>query len=113
MSNDSTLRILRMVSEGKISAEEAEQLLEAIDGARPEARNITVLVFDKGGEKATVNISLPLSLARFAMNFIPSKVIAEQDIPVDDILNALNSAQPGKVFEVKEEDGRRVEIYLH
>ena len=113
MSNESTLRILRMVSEGKITAEQAEALLEAIDGARPEAKQITLLVFERGGEKANVNINLPISLARFIMNFIPASVLANQDIPAKAILAALDEAQPGKVFEIKDEKGKRVEIYLH
>lgn len=114
MSNDSTLRVLRMVSEGKITAEEAEKLLEAIEGAYPEAKSISVLVFESQKDKPNVKINLPISLARFAMNFVPSSVLAKQDIPADAILKALDDARPGKVFEVKdEEEGKRVEIYLH
>lgn len=114
MSNDTTLRILRMVSSGKITAEEAEKLLESIEGARPFAREITILVFDEGNkEKPNVRVNLPISLAKFAMNFVPSSVFSKQEIPAETILKALNEAQPGKVFEVKDNEGKRVEIYLH
>ncbi|MEA3311380.1 MAG: hypothetical protein U9Q76_04085 [candidate division WOR-3 bacterium] len=113
MSSEATLRILRMVSESKITAEEAEKLLEAIEGACPQAREITILVFEKEKEKPNVRINLPLSLARFAMNFVPASVLAKQEIPADTILKALDEAQPGKVFEVKDEEGKKVEIYLH
>jgi hypothetical protein len=102
-----------MVSESKITAEEAEKLLEVIEGARPQAREITILVFEKEKEKPNVRINLPLSLARFAMNFVPASVLARQEIPADTILKALDQAQPGKVFEVKDEEGKKVEIYLH
>ncbi|MBA7617826.1 hypothetical protein ES703_25144 [subsurface metagenome] len=113
MSSEATLRILRMVSEGKISAEQAEKLIEAIEGARPQAREITLLIFEKDKKKPNVRINLPLSLARFAMNFVPASVLAKQEIPADTILAALDQAQPGKVFEVKDEEGKKVEIYLH
>lgn len=113
MSSDITLRVLRMVSEGKITAEDAEKLLAAIEGVRPHARQITILVFEKGKEKPNVRINLPISLARFAMNFVPASVLAKQEIPADTILRALNEAHPGKVFEIKDEKGKRVEIYLH
>lgn len=113
MSNDTTLRILRMVSEGKITAEEAERLLAAIDGARPEAKKITVMVFEDDSQKPKVRINLPISLARFAMQFVPSEVLDKQEIPTEEILRALEEAQPGKVFEVKDDEGKRVEIYLH
>lgn len=113
MSNDTTLRILRMVSEGKITADEAGRLLEAIDGARPFASQITVLVFDKTGDKPQVRVNLPISLARFAMRFVPASVMANQEIPAETILAALEEARPGKVFEVKDVEGKRVEIYLH
>jgi len=113
MSNDATLRILRMVSDGKITAEQAGKLLEAIEGAAPHAKQITLLVFERGKEKPEVRINLPLSLARFAMNFIPASVLAKQEIPAETILSALDEAQPGKVFGIKDEDGKSVEIYLH
>ncbi len=113
MSNDTTLRILRMVSDGKITATQAGQLLEAIDGAKPYAHQITVLVFDKTGDKPQVRVNLPISLARFAMRFVPASVMAKQEIPAETILAALEEAQPGKVFEVKDAEGKRVEIYLH
>lgn len=113
MSNDATLRILQMVSEGKITAAEAERLLEAIAGARPEAKQISILVFEREREKPEIRINLPISFARFAMRFVPASVISKQEIPMDTILAALEEAQPGKVFDLKDESGKRVEIYLH
>lgn len=113
MSNDATLRILQMVSEGKITAAEAERLLEAIAGARPEAKQISILVFEREREKPEIRINLPISFARFAMRFVPASVISKQEIPMDAILAALEEAQPGKVFDLKDESGKRVEIYLH
>ncbi len=113
MSNDTTLRILRMVSDGKITAAEAGKLLEAIDGAKPCAHLITVLVFDNKGEKPQFRVNVPISLARFALRFVPASALAKQEIQAETILAALEEAQPGKVFEVKDVDGKRVEIYLH
>jgi len=113
MSNDATLRVLRMVSEGKITAAEAEQLLEALEGAAPRAREITLLIFEGNNEKPKGHLNLPLSLARLVMNFIPASVLARHKIPAETILAALDEAQPGKVLGIKDEDGTKVEIYLH
>ena len=83
MSED-TRRVLEMLSEGKVTVLEAEQLLQAVnsaaaaaDGKKPEPRYIRIQVTqpDREGKKAeTVNIRVPLTVVRGGLRlgaFIP------------------------------------------
>ncbi len=69
--SEERLRILRMVEEKKISAEEAAKLLEAIETSDHPQENgrahwLKVRVFQKGSEKPKVRVTLPLSLLKIA-----------------------------------------------
>ena len=83
--SDETRRVLEMLSEGKVTVLEAEQLLQAVhgaagaapDGKKPEPRYIRIQVTqpDREGKKAeTVNIRVPLTVVRGGLRlgaFIP------------------------------------------
>jgi hypothetical protein len=82
--SEETRRVLEMLSEGKVSVLEAEQLLQAVnasgapaDGKKPEPRYIRIQVTepDREGKKAeTVNIRVPLTVVRGGIRlgaFIP------------------------------------------
>jgi len=66
-------RILEMLSEGRISVEEAERLFEALDksaparGAEASPRYLRVVVEEAGERGDKVNIRVPLSLIRAGM----------------------------------------------
>jgi hypothetical protein len=116
------LKILKMIDEGKISAEEGAKLLAALSesrkpknkpairGAAGNARWLRVRVTDNftGKTKATVN--LPLRLVGAGLN------IASQyapDVAFDELIEAINSGIEGKIIDVMdEEDGEHVEIYI-
>jgi len=79
--SDDTKRVLEMVSEGKVSVDEAERLLSALagpnepgaGGAPPVAprkgggRYLRVVVAEEGAEK--VNVRVPIKLIRAGMKF--------------------------------------------
>jgi hypothetical protein len=82
--SEETRRVLEMLSEGKVSVLEAEQLLQAVssgaaapDGKKPEPRYIRIQVTqpDREGKKAeSVNIRVPLTVVRGGIRlgaFIP------------------------------------------
>lgn len=113
-------RILQMLAEGKISAEEAEELLTALDGdqsrqpvVQKEARFLRVKVWEDGKEK--VNVNVPLSLAKLAMKFIPADAKAQmdkKDIDLSEIIREIQHGTPaGKLVEV-EDEGTRVEVFV-
>src|SRR5579885_1899247 len=125
MSTEERSRILRMVAEGKITAEEAADLLEAIELPRespraptppapPNAmmptsnRSLVIQVFEK--DTSRVNVRIPLSLARAAGKFIPRQAqeyLNDFDINLKDILESVgNPAIIGNLVEVRDDDTR-------
>ncbi len=115
-------QILEMVRDGKLTVEEAQRIMEAMDqgdeGARlasvsRPARFLRVRVKDEDGAK--VNVSLPLSLVRVLWRFIPRDAMHElevQNIDLDSILAAINEGAQGRLVDVEDEDGTRVEIVV-
>lgn len=114
-------RILSMLAEGKISTDEAEELLRALTvdkdknvTARKDAKFLRVRVIEAGG-KTKVNVNVPLSLAKIALKFIPDDAkeqMASKSIDLDEIIKEIqNGAPAGKIVEV--DDGQdRVEVYI-
>ncbi len=122
VTSDERLKILKMIDEGKISAEEGAKLLAALaESDKPSrrtpmrtasgpARWLRVRVTDMftGKTKATVN--LPLRLVDAGLN------IASQyapDVAFDELIEAINAGAEGKIIDViDEEDGEHVEIFI-
>jgi hypothetical protein len=115
------LKILKMIDEGKISAEEGAKLLAALSESRKPDRRaavrgnagtrwLRVRVTDTftGKTKATVN--LPMRLVDAGLN------IASQyapDVAFDELIEAINAGAEGKIIDViDEEDGEHVEIFI-
>ena len=119
------MKILKMVEEGKISAEDGAKLLSALSDGRKsagapapgatggEARWFRVRVTDLATGKTKVNVNIPMGLvnvgikmgARFAPGFDSQQMEA--------IAEALKSGALGKIVEaIDEEDGERVEIFV-
>jgi hypothetical protein len=121
-TSEERLKILQMIDDGKINAEEGAKLLSALSESRqsknkPAVRSTTdgarwlrVRVTDMvtGKPKATVN--LPLGLVDAGMN-IASKYAP--DIAFDELIASINDGTQGKIIDViDEEDGEHVEIFI-
>jgi hypothetical protein len=121
------MKILKMIQEGKITAEEGAKLLKALSTAtgqkaRPTpmsrgtgARWLRVRVTDMSKGKSKVNVNLPLKLVDAGVN------IASQFVPEEFDLNGLMSAVNeaiedqlvGKIVDVvDDEDGEHIEIFI-
>ncbi|WP_457630159.1 SHOCT-like domain-containing protein [Oceanithermus sp.] len=118
--NEERKRILEMLAGGQISAQEAAELLEALEGGaeavetqpqRP-ARLLRININDADGTQVRVN--LPLALARFALKFVPKEQqeqIAASGFDLDELLSTLGNDMPeGKLVEIKDADGAEVLI---
>lgn len=112
-------RILQMLQAGKITADEAEQLLEAVpvqDGrdqvsvaSGRKSRFLRVHVVEEGREK--VNINVPLGLAKALLKFVPEAALNGQKLDLDEIVSQINSETQGKIVEVVDGD-TKVDIYV-
>jgi len=113
------LQILKMVQEGKVSAEEAAKLLQAVD-TKPShtasttstgARWLRVRVQESG--RQVVNVNLPMTIVEVALSmgvkFIPQEHL--KDIDLTALLEAVKQGLTGKIVEVDDGDSK-VEIIV-
>lgn len=100
MNNDQMARVLRMVADGKVSADEAQQLLEALSPAdgeettanpkprsAPSAQKIAIGVSEAGN--LVTQTVVPLALFRSDRQFLPRQVrhyLGEFQIDLDQLL---------------------------
>lgn len=114
--SEETRRILDMISNGTITKEEGETLLEALyakdnEPKKTVKRNSTLRVRITGNEgsreKATVNVNLPLVMAKKVtglMNVVPKSAkieLSEQGIDLDsiDLSELITMFEKGEIEE--------------
>jgi hypothetical protein len=122
-ANEERLKILQMLEDGKITAEEATTLLRALEGGRRAApgastpaggkRYLRIQVTDLDSGSAKVNVTVPMGLVsaglRMAERFAPEF----EGFDMQELEELLASGADGKLVEVlDEEDNERVEIYV-
>lgn len=123
--SEERLRILNLVAEGKVSAEEGARLLGALGGAGGatagaagdgRARWFKVRITDAATGRDRVNVTLPLGLVNYGLKLgrrfapqIDGDVMGGVDL--DQVAEAIASGAIGRIVEVYDEDeGQRVEI---
>jgi hypothetical protein len=134
MPSEEGREVLRLLAEKKIDAEQAYRLLLALgdvpkSSAWKEARDSTSFAdaeprmkfgpnaagkvlrikISEGG-KQKVNMSIPLSLARLGRVAGLSRMVGRFGIDLRDLARDISSV--GKVVDIADEDGDRVEIYV-
>ena len=112
-------RVLKLLEEKKITAEEAARLLDAIgrsDSGERRNRFLKIRVFDRNSQQAKVNVTLPIGLVKWGMNFVPESAkakIEEQEIDMKLISEALEKGITGKIVDVDDDEkGHHVEVWL-
>jgi hypothetical protein len=120
------LEVLRLLQAGEITADEAAQLLDALERSEAGARGVGLesgppLTGRKGGSfrlrvsssatgKSNVNLSLPIGL--IGAGVAVAKRFAPDHVPDPEKLrDALASGLHGKILDV-DDDGERVEIWV-
>ncbi|MDT8898242.1 hypothetical protein QYE77_08170 [Thermanaerothrix sp. 4228-RoL] len=123
------LRVLELVSQGKISAEEGARLIEALERgettppptAEPQTptlrpagpRWLRVRITDLHSERTLVNMRLPVSVLEAGLRLgarLGPSLTADQQA---HILRAVRAGYSGLILDVRhEEAGERVEILL-
>ena len=133
MPDDALERVLRLVAEGRLTADEAGPILDALDdragskdgtgGAaggsgsagqgevptdandRDPAKTLRVEVTDGG--RAVINLRIPLSLGRAALNQVPGI----SDATSDRIREAIDAGIKGTIVDVDDgDDGVRISL---
>lgn len=120
-TTDDRLRILRMIEQGQISAEEGARLLEAItdDTARTRARteararSLRVVVTDLHSRRQKINVTIPASLVTVGLKLGARLLPRDASVTNDDVLRAIERDAPGRIFELQDlEEGERIEIFV-
>ncbi len=113
------LRILKMVEEGKITAEEAAKLLKALSAPRQQsgktssARWLRIRVTDTKTGKAKALVQIPFSLVEAGIKIGAHFAPEIEGIDMSNLVDALRSGETGKLIDVvDEEDGEHVEIFV-
>ena len=116
------MRILKMISEKQITAEEGAKLLEALRAssgdvaaqeAATKARWLRVRVTDRGSGRAKLNVNIPLGLLdvglKMGARFAPDMA----GLDLQAIQAAIKEGLHGRIVEVDDEqDDERVEIFV-
>lgn len=111
-------RILKLLEDKKITAEEAARLLDAVNagdtGGGPN-RFLKVRVTERDG-RPKVNITMPMGLVKWAIRLAPDSAKAkfnEHEIDMRAVQDALERGITGKIVDVEDEEkGQHVEVWL-
>lgn len=124
------LKILKMIQEGKITAEEGAQLMDALDGpkevkgerspesspAGPAGKNnrwFRVRVTDTDTGKTRVNVRMPLSLVSAGVKMGARFSPEVQGLDMAQLMQFVNSGETGQVVDVYDnDDGEHVEVFI-
>ena len=136
MTSQEKLNILKMLEEKKITAEQAANLLTAVDGvtSKPESvvKKAEVFVSSQKDKKLkgkfkievksadgdNVMVTLPLMLAKLAISMVPAKKLADINQEGIDLENIINNIQDfadnidDDIVNVTSADGDHVRIYI-
>jgi hypothetical protein len=116
--SDGLDQVLKLVAEGRLTAEEAAPILAALDAAQggsvtaqkstpPGGARFARIEVTEGGRRV-VDLRIPISLGRFALGRVPG-ISADQ---VSAVEAAIASGSHGPILDVRDEDGGSVRIGL-
>jgi SHOCT-like protein len=123
-SSEERMKILKMIEEGKLSAEEGTKLLAALSDKRmptpprppgmPGApRWLRIRVTDVRSGRSKASVQIPLALVDAGMKIGAHFAPEVQGVDMSNVLEAVRSGMMGKIIDViDEEDGEHVEIYV-
>lgn len=116
------LQILKMIESGKISADEATKLLEALEHGDKHAKTasaataprwLRVRVTDLRSGKAKVNVNIPMSLVSVGLKMGAKFAPEMEGVDMEEIKEAIQMGSQGKIIDVEdEEEQEHVEIFI-
>lgn len=123
-TKEERMQILKMIEEGKISADEGAALLRALDrdakddtspplkgASKPRWFRVRVTDLKQGRNKVSVNI--PMGLVNVGLKMGARFVPEDENVEFQQVMEAVRSGKQGKVFDyTNEEEGERVEIFV-
>lgn len=124
-TTEERMKILSMIREGKITAEEGAKLLAALSGGQKtprskslnrsgsEPRWFRVRVTDTYSGKTKTTVNIPLGLVEWGLQIGAQFAPEVGDLHPDQLMEMLRAGVEGKIVDVvDEEDGEHVEIFV-
>ena len=123
-SSEERMKILKMIEEGKLSAEEGTKLLTALSDKRPPVpprapgmpgapRWLRIRVTDVRTGRSKASVQIPLALVDAGMKIGAHFAPEVEGVDMSNVMEALRSGVTGKIIDVTDdEDGEHVEIYV-
>lgn len=131
-TKEERLRILKMIQDGKISAEDGIQLLEALDSTSSQGANsknaggtaaypqgksparwLRVRVTDTDSGKARVNVRLPIGVVTAGLKMGARFSPEVEGLDVNQLDGFIRSGVVGQIVDVYDDaDGEHIEVFL-
>ena len=123
-SVEERMKILKMIEEGKLSAEEGTKLLAALSQKRPTALGISggmpggakwlrIRVTDTRTGRSKASVQIPLALVDAGLKIGAHFAPEVEGVDMSNVMEALRAGVTGKIIDVTDdEDGEHVEIYV-
>jgi len=120
------MKILKLIEEGKISADEGAKLLSALGDSRRgiptpprppgmggPARWLRIRVTDIRTGRSKASVQIPLQLVDAGMKIGAHFAPEVEGVDMSNVMDALRSGVTGKIIDVTDEDdGEHVEIFV-
>jgi hypothetical protein len=125
-NSEERMKILKLIEEGKISADEGSKLLSALSDSRRgiptpprpsgiggRARWLRVRVTDTRTGRSKASVQIPLALVDAGMKIGAHFAPEVEGVDMSNVMEALRAGVTGKIIDVvDEEDGEHVEIFV-
>ncbi len=123
-TTEERMKILKMIEEGKLSAEDGAKLLAALSegrhGAGPSAarptsagRWLRVRVTDVATGRSKATVQIPLGLIDAGMKIGAHFAPEVEGVDMSHVMDAIRSGMTGKIIDATDdEDGEHVEIFV-
>ena len=123
-TTEERMKILNLIREGKITAEEGAKLLSALGESQKstrapatktsgEPRWFRVRVTDLETGKSKVSVNIPFGLMEWGLQIGAQFAPEVADLDLGELKEMLQSGVEGKVIDIiDEEDGEHVEIFI-
>jgi hypothetical protein len=126
-NGEERMKILKMIEEGKISADEGSKLLAALSGVRKgipptpprpsgmagSARWLRIRVTDVRTGRSKASVQIPLALVDAGMKIGAHFAPEVEGVDMSNVMDSIRMGVTGKIIDVvDEEDGEHVEIFV-
>jgi hypothetical protein len=120
-SRDERDRILYLIEEGRVTADQAAQLLDALDAesersnerTRDRVLRVRVTTLNPRQQKIHIAATLPLNLVRMSLRLGTQLLPQLSNTALEDLLRTIDSRAAGRLLDLQDLDkGERLEIFV-